>query len=109
MAVSVCPAAVVAAPVENVWALLADPARYDRWWDARTFRIDPPGPAAPGQVVTAGAIKARWAPGVTLRVVAVNPDKHQIQFVVSLPFGMTNHQTTTCTPIDATSCRVQFG
>lgn len=109
MAVSVCPAAVVAAPVESVWALLADPARYDSWWDARTFRIDPPGPAAPGQVVHAGGIKARWAPRVTLRVMTVNPQKHQIQFKVDLPLGITNTQTTTCTAIDAVSCRVQFG
>ena len=109
MAVSVCPTAVVEAPVESVWALLADPAHYDGWWDAHTFRIDPPGPAAPGQVIYGGGAKTRWAPHVTTRIVGVDPEKHQIQFVVSLPLGMTNHQTTTVTPLNATSCRLSFG
>jgi len=34
MVVSVCPVANVAAPVEDVWELLAQPSNYDKWWDA---------------------------------------------------------------------------
>lgn len=34
MSMSVCPIAVVAAPIERVWALLANPSSYDLWWDA---------------------------------------------------------------------------
>lgn len=33
MPVSVCPATVVAAPVEEVWALLMQPETYEQWWD----------------------------------------------------------------------------
>ncbi len=51
MGLNVCPAAVVAAPVENVWKLLTEPALRDEWWDARTDRVVPEGSAAPGQVI----------------------------------------------------------
>lgn len=109
MGFTICPAAVVAAPVESVWALLSEPARYDEWWDARTERIVPEGNAAPGQVVYAktSALGRKW--DVTLRVVRVNPEQHQIQLHVTLPLGMVNHATITCSAIDAASCRVQYG
>lgn len=109
MNLSICPAAVVAAPVESVWELLADPALYDEWWDARAERIVPEGKAVPGQVVYGKASAFGIKGNVTLRVEMVNPIKHQIQFLVRIPLGTINHQTTTCTPIDASSCRVQFG
>ena len=109
MGLSICPAAVVAAPVECVWELLSEPTLYDEWWDARTERIVPEGKASPGQMLYAKAtgLGRRW--DVTLRVEMVNPEKHQIQFHITLPLGTVNDQTTTCTAIDATSCHVQFG
>jgi hypothetical protein len=48
MTVTACPATIVAAPIEDVWALLADTAAYLTWWDAQTDRIVPTGPTAPG-------------------------------------------------------------
>jgi hypothetical protein len=53
VSVTACPAAIVAAPIEDVWAVLADSAAYTTWWDAQTDRIVPAGPAAPGQTVYA--------------------------------------------------------
>lgn len=41
MAISTCPVAIIQAPIGKVWALLADPASYDQWWDAHTRRIVP--------------------------------------------------------------------
>jgi hypothetical protein len=109
MAFNYCPADVVAAPVESVWELLAEPTLYDEWWDAHVERIVPEGKASPGQVLYAktSAFGRKWA--VTIKIGMVNPEKHQIQFHVMLPMGAINDQTTTCTAIDATSCRVQFG
>ena len=106
---SVCPAAVVAAPVESVWELLSEPKLYDLWWDAHTERIVPEGKASPGQVLYAktSGLGRKW--DVTLRVLKVTPEKHQIRHLVTLPLGTTNDTTITCTPIDATSCRVQYG
>ena len=109
MVVSVCPAANVAAPVEDVWELLAQPLNYDKWWDAHLVRSVPEGPATPGQVsyATTRAFGKQW--GVTFVVKSVKPDRHQIQLDVTLPLGLIDHATLTCTAVDAVSCRVQFG
>jgi hypothetical protein len=53
MTVSVCPIAIVAAPLEQVWALLANPSSYALWWDAQTDVIVPEGPTRAGQTVSA--------------------------------------------------------
>lgn len=109
MSLTVCPAALVAAPVECVWELLAEPALFDEWWDAHTDRIVPEGKAVPGQVLYAktAALGRKW--DVTLRVEAVRPEKHQIQLLATLPFGIVNDLTIACAPLDAVSCRVQYG
>jgi uncharacterized protein YndB with AHSA1/START domain len=109
MGFTICPAAVVAAPVESVWELLSEPALYDEWWDACTERIVPEGKAVPGQMLYAktSALGRKW--DVSLRVERVNPEKHQIQLYITLPLGSVNHATITSTAIDPTSCRVQFG
>jgi hypothetical protein len=49
MGLSTCPIATVNAPIEKVWELLAEPANYDTWWDARTRSIVPEGRAQVGQ------------------------------------------------------------
>ena len=109
MGVTVCPAAVVEAPVEWVWELLREPALYGEWSDLRPERIVPEGKASPGQVVygkTSG-LGRTW--DVTIRVEMVNPEKHRVQFLAALPLGVVNHVTITCTPVDAASCHVQYG
>ena len=109
MVVSVCPAANVAAPVEDVWELLAQPLNYDRWWDAHLERSVLEGPATPGQInyATTKALGKQW--DVTIVVKSIQPARHQIQLDATLPFGIIDHATISCTPVDAVSCRVQFG
>ena len=109
MTLSVCPVATVDAPVERVWALLADPASYAEWWDARTERIEPPGPATPGQVITASAIGLgrRWP--VTLRVVGVDDTRHALDLRTALPLGIMLDNHLLCQPLDADTTRVTFG
>jgi uncharacterized protein YndB with AHSA1/START domain len=109
MSFTFCPAAVVMAPVESVWELLSETTLYDEWMDVRTERIVPEGNASPGQMIYAktSGLGRKW--DVTFRVDAVKPEKHQIQMHVTLPLGIVNHVTITCTAIDPTSCRVQYG
>ena len=109
MVLTICPAEVVAAPVETVWEIVSETARYDDWWDARTERVVPEGETLPGQVVYAktSAFGRTW--DVTLRVERVDPEKHQIQLHIALPLGIINDETITMAAIDAASCRVQFG
>ncbi len=105
MSISVCPAAVVAAPVEVVWEMLSEPALRDEWWDARTERVVPEGKASAGQVIYLKNALGRHG---TLKIETVDPQKHQIHWVLS-GLGVTNDQTTTCAALDPVSCRVQFG
>jgi hypothetical protein len=88
MGFSICPIAVVAAPVETVWELLADPALYDAWWDAHTVRVEPEGKAKPGQVVYAKTAGLGRTWDVTLRVEAVDLAQHQVRLHIALPLGI---------------------
>ena len=108
MGLNVCPAAVVAAPVENIWDILSDTTCYEEWWEARAERIIPEGKAVPGQMIylATSGLGRKWV--MTLRIETVNPEKHQIQFHGEL-LGSISHNTITCTPIDTGSCRVQYG
>ncbi len=109
MAVETCPADLVNAPIDKVWALLAHPSEYDRWWDAHTNRIDPEGPVSPGQTISAWAmgLGRRWM--VSLQIEAVVPEKYQIRLRSKLPLGIIGVNQITCTAIGPSSCRVQFG
>ena len=109
MGLNTCPAAIVAAPIETVWELLAHPARFSEWANATVERIEPEGVTVPGQKIylRSRALGRSWP--ITFTVEEVLPDKHTLGFTVELPLGMVLHQRTMCTPIDATSCRVQYG
>jgi hypothetical protein len=109
MAVNVCPADRVQAPVELVWELLMDPAGYGGFLDLTVERVEPEGPAAAGQqfVGWTRALCRRWR--VEGEIIEVNAERHQIRFRTHLPFGIIGDNRITCTPIDARSCTLRFG
>ncbi len=110
MTKSVCPTANIAAPIECVWALLATPASYSDWWDATTERIVPDGPAAPGQIIYAGAdaLGLLHLP-VIVTVEHVDAAKHHIDLTTRLPLGITAHNHLACAPITEDTIWLQFG
>ena len=109
MPLQVCPTATVQAPVERVWALLADPRRYGEWWDARTERIAPEGPAAAGQKIEASsrALGRRWP--VHIDVEAVDAAYRRIQLLTRLPFGLTIRNTIAISSVSEETSWLQFG
>jgi uncharacterized protein YndB with AHSA1/START domain len=109
MSFSTCPIATVDAPVEHVWRLLVDPARYALWWDAETRSISPTGPAQAGQQIFAQtiALGERWDVHITVQ--SVTPEKHQLELVTRLPWGITVLNHITCMPLDQHQTRVSFG
>jgi hypothetical protein len=109
MSVSVCPIAVIAAPLDRVWAMLADPSRYDLWWDAHTDVIVPQGPVQPGQTVYAHTygFGRRWT--VTTVVEQIDAARHCIQLTTTLPLGIIGHNQLMATAVDGASTRVAFG
>ncbi len=108
MGLSVCPAAIVAAPVEVVWDLL-QPGRLSEWIDGT---VDPPVPEGPARVgmtfsATSPAMGRKWHSYFTIK--QADHEKHRLDMDVRFPFGMQLHEHVSCTPIDERSCRVQYG
>lgn len=109
MSLSTCPIAIVDAPVEQVWQLLADPCSYDLWWDAEARSIEPAGPARSGQRILARtrALGKEW--DVQITVASIDPGKRALDLTTQLPFGITVHNHIVCGTLDNEHCRVSFG
>jgi hypothetical protein len=73
MTVTACPAALIEAPIDRVWALVVDPHAWSAWSGARFEAADPAGPIRVGQRwrLSAPAFGRRWP--VRVRVVGVAP------------------------------------
>src|SRR5579862_5294153 len=109
MGLTVCPIAVVAAPIEVVWENLTRWERYADWADVHVERIEPEGPITAGQTVSFGgkALGRTWH--FTFKVEEIDPERHRLDLHVVFPFGLQEKPHIACDPIDATSCRVQYG
>ena len=105
MGINVCPIAVINAPIEKVWMLLAEPANYDLWWDARTESIVPEGHAQAGQRVHAKA----GGFNIVLTIAAVDESTHKIDFTTNFPLGITGFNRLTCTAFPDSTTHVSFG
>ncbi|MGB8648453.1 MAG: SRPBCC family protein [Anaerolineae bacterium] len=106
---TVCPTAVVAAPLELVWANLVQWERYSDWADVHPEQLEPKGPATVGQTVYfTGQVLGRNL-HFSFKVEELNPERHQIGVHAFFPFGLQEKSLVTCSPIDATTCRVQYG
>ena len=109
MGLTVCPAAVVAAPVELVWKNLVQWERWSEWADVQPECIEPEGPATIGQTINfAGKAVGRTLHFI-FKVEAVNPERYQLGLYAFFPLGLHMKPHVACTPIDATTCRVQYG
>ena len=109
MAFRTCPIAAVRAPAERVWDLLSQPTNYAQWWDAQTRAITPAGSAQPGQRVDAQttALGRQWNVNITIEL--IDHARRVVDLTTRLPFGITVHNHITCVPLDAATCRVNFG
>ena len=109
MGLSICPSAIVAAPVETVWSLLDPLSQLGTWADGEVISVEPEGPVTPGQhaVVRSRAAGRVWT--VTFTVEEVHPEQHILQTVWAFPFGIHLHERIMCSPVDKVSCRVQYG
>ncbi len=109
MTLAVCPVATVNAPLDTVWGLLSEPDSFSLWWEAHTKRIDPPGPAQPGQIVYATVGALGLTGKITVRVDAIDAPKHQLHLTTRLPLGITVYSHITCTPVGPDATFISFG
>ena len=109
MGLTVCPAAVVAAPSEVVWENLVQWERWSEWADVQAERSEPEGPATIGQtIIFTGKAFGRTL-HFTFKVEEVNPERYQLGLYAFFPLGLQMKPHVACYPIDATTCRVQYG
>jgi uncharacterized protein YndB with AHSA1/START domain len=109
MSVSVCPIAVVNAPINHVWEFLSEPKNFALWWEAQTQRIVPEGRAHTGQKIHAKLVGFGKSRDMTVTVNAADESKHQIDLTTQLPFGITVYSHITCTPVQGGTTQVSFG
>jgi uncharacterized protein YndB with AHSA1/START domain len=109
MAVHACPTGGVAASADTVWSFLADPRRMDLWWDARVESVEPEGPMAPGQRITATTRELGCTFHLSFEVKEVDAAKRRVRLLAHLPFGVTDDATFTVTPLGDTTSRLSFG
>ena len=109
MSLSVCPAAIVAAPVEVVWRNLVQWERYSEWAGVQVERSEPEGSASAGQTIYFGGKVLGRTLRFTFKIEEVNPESHKLGLHAFFPLGLQEKTQVACNPIDATTCRVQYG
>ncbi len=109
MSLTVCPVAVVAAPIEVVWENLVQWERYAEWADVQVERLEPDGPATAGQTIYFYGKAFGRTLHFLFKVEEVNYERHQLGLHAFFPLGLQEKPHITCTPIDATTCRVHYG
>src|SRR5215469_14579690 len=107
--VSVCPSALVQAPVDRVWELVTRPEGFDLWPDAALVVAEPHGPACPGQELHLVTRALGWSFAVRISVREVDPEHRRLHFLVSLPFGIVNDEVMTLTEAGVGRTLVRFG
>jgi hypothetical protein len=77
--------------------------------DIQVERSEPEGPATVGQTTYfAGKAFGRTLHFI-FKVEEVNPERHQLGLHAFFPLGLQMKPHISCTPIEATTCRVQYG
>lgn len=108
MIVNVCPAAVTKASPERVWQVITTLERDVEWLDVKVVSSDPPGSMTPGQTITlSGPILGREF-RLTMQVGDMDPQRHWVDILVRLPFGIDNHEHLTLTPTEEGGTLIRF-
>jgi hypothetical protein len=89
---------VVSAPIEIVWSLLTDPARWGDFFDVRITRVEPAGSAVLGQRFYGESGPSFLHIGLKFEYTEVNVAQHKLGLNVQLPFGITFVKTWTAFP-----------
>ena len=103
-----CPTEIVEAPIEVVWNLLTNFARWGDFYDVRVIGVEPPGPAVVGQRML-GESGPRWLHlGVSFEFVLIDEPHHKLEIDVKLPLALNVHEELDCVPLTAERCRVNY-
>ncbi len=98
MSLSVCPVAVVAAPVELVWRNLVQWECYSEWADVQVERSEPEGPAAVGQTIYFKGVVLGRTLRFIFNVEDVNTERYQLGLHAFFPLGLQRNHTLPALP-----------
>ena len=98
----------VSAPIEIVWSLLTDPARWGDFFDVRITRVEPAGSAVLGQRFYGESGPSFLHIGLKFEYIEVNVAQYKLGLNVQLPFGITVREHLDCIPLSSTQCRVNY-
>ena len=98
----------VSAPIEIVWSLLTDPARWGAFFDVRITRVEPAGSAVVGQRFYGESGPRFLHIGLKFEYTEVNVAQHKLGLNVQLPFGIAVLEDLDCIPLSSTRCRVNY-
>ncbi len=107
LVVNVCPTQVANAPADVVWQVLTDTERYGDWIDTEVGRVDPVGPATPGQRVdlARSALGLRFT--ATIDIGRIDPDRRWID-MVARTFLFVNREHITLSAVGDGRTLVRF-
>jgi hypothetical protein len=109
MGLTVCPAAVIAAPLEVIWENLVHWERWSEWADVQAEHSEPEGPATIGQTINfTGKVFGRSLHFI-FKVEEVENERYQLGLYAFFPLGLQMKPHVACYPIDASTCRVHYG
>jgi hypothetical protein len=103
-----CPTAVVNAPIEVVWGLLMNTARWGEFYDLKVLSVEPPGPAARGQRLIGNPGPSFLPMRITFNFTEVDPVNHRLGIDGRLPFGIKVREDMNLIRVDDARCRVNY-
>src|SRR6266853_1568199 len=103
-----CPTALVNAPIEVVWTLLTEPARWTEFFDIHVTRVDPSGPAVVGQRIDGESGPRILRLAVTFESTEIDIARRTIGLNVQLPLGISVREDLSCGAVGDTQCRVNY-
>jgi hypothetical protein len=103
-----CPTVVVHAPIDIVWKLLTQPARWGDFFDLRITGVEPAGPVVIGQRFCGESGPRFLHFGLQFEFTEVNAAEHKLGLNVRFPFGITVREDLSCTSVSSAECRVSY-
>src|SRR5262245_61130193 len=94
-----CPTAIINAPIDIVWRLLTEPAKWGDFYDVRIANVVPPGRAVAGQIVHGDSGRWRIRFPIVFEFLTVDLDHHRLVFLVRMPFGISVYEDLDCVPV----------
>ena len=105
LAIQTCPTTRIEASADQVWDLLTDTRRLEKWSGTKVLHAPPRIADAGDRVILGAGVGHLMRVTFEVREVA---QPRQLSLEIRLPFGVVNHERIQITPIGTRACRVTY-